>query len=47
MEKLINGTHNGEILLLHPTSKTNADILSKLIDVWIEMGYSFATLNEL
>ncbi len=47
MEKLINGTHNGEILLLHPTSKTNADILSKLIDVWTEMGYRFGTLNEL
>lgn len=46
-EKLINGTHNGEILLLHPTSKTNADILSKLIDVWTEMGYRFGTLNEL
>ncbi len=46
-EKLINGTHNGEILLLHPTSKTNADILSKLIDVWTKMGYRFGTLNEL
>ena len=47
LQKLINGTHNGEILLLHPTSKTNADILSKLIDVWREMGYRFGTLNEL
>ncbi len=46
-EKLINGTHNGEILLLHPTSKTNADILGELIDVWREMGYRFGTLNEL
>lgn len=47
IEKLINGTHNGEILLLHPTSKTNADILSQLIDVWREMGYRFGTLDEL
>lgn len=46
-EKLISGTHNGEILLLHPTSKTNADILSELIDVWREMGYRFGTLDEL
>ena len=47
MEKLISGTHNGEILLLHPTSKTNADILSQLIDVWREMGYRFGTLDAL
>lgn len=46
-EKLINGTHNGEILLLHPTSKTNADILGELIDVWRDMGYRFGTLDEL
>jgi len=46
-KKLINGTHNGEILLLHPTSSTNADILSKLIDVWKDMGYKFGSLNEL
>ncbi len=46
-EKVINGTHNGEILLLHPTSKTNADILSKLIDVWTDMGYKFGSLNDL
>lgn len=46
-KKLIQGTHNGEILLLHPTSATNADILSELIDVWREMGYRFGTLDEL
>ena len=47
IKKLINGTHNGEILLLHPTSKTNADILSQLIDVWRDMGYHFGTLDAL
>ena len=26
LEKLIAGAHNGELLLLHPTSKTNADL---------------------
>ena len=46
-EKLIAGTHNGEILLLHPTSKTNAEILGKLIDTWRDMGYRFGTLDEL
>ncbi len=46
-EKLLNGTHNGEILLLHPTSKTNAEILGTLIDKWRGMGYRFGTLNEL
>lgn len=46
-DKLILGTHNGEILLLHPTSKTNADILGSLIDTWRQMGYRFGTLDEL
>ncbi len=47
MEKLINGTHNGEILLLHPTSKTNVEILGDFIDTLKEMGYRFGTLDEL
>mgnify|MGYP003289886409 CR=1 FL=1 len=50
-EKAINTvlsrTHNGGIVLLHPTSKTNAEILGTLIDRWREMGYSFKTLDEL
>ncbi len=46
-EKILAGTHNGEVILLHPTSKTNADILSDLIKSWKEMGYSFGTLDEL
>lgn len=45
--KLLNGTHNGEVLLLHPTSSTNAEILSGLIKSWKEMGYRFGTLDEL
>ena len=47
LEKLVNGTHNGEILLLHPTSKTNADILGEFIDVLKGMGYRFGTLDML
>ena len=46
-EKLLRGTHNGMILLLHPTSKTNADILGEFIDDWKEQGYRFGTLDEL
>lgn len=46
-KKILDGTHNGEILLLHPTSATNAAILGDLIDAWREMGYTFATLDAL
>ena len=47
INKIITNTHNGEVLLLHPTSKTNAEILPELIRQWREMGYSFGTLDEL
>ena len=47
MKKILENTHNGEVLLLHPTSKTNADILPSLIAKWKEMGYEFGTLDEL
>lgn len=47
LEKLINGVHNGEILLLHPTSATNAEILGAFIDDCIAKGYRFGTLDEL
>ncbi len=47
MEKILSNTHNGEVILLHPTSSTNAQILPQLIDKWREMGYSFGTLDEL
>ena len=40
---ICEGTHNGEILLLHAVSKTNADILGKVIDDIIKQGYSFTT----
>ena len=46
-EKVIENTHNGEVVLLHPTSKTNVEILPKLIDEWRNMGYTFGTLDEL
>ncbi|MBE6645149.1 MAG: delta-lactam-biosynthetic de-N-acetylase [Ruminococcaceae bacterium] len=45
--KILENTHNGEVILLHPTSRTNAEILPSLIDEWRNMGYSFGTLDEL
>ena len=45
--KILENTHNGEVILLHPTSSTNAEILPMLIDEWRKMGYSFGNLDEL
>ena len=45
--KLLPRTHNGAVVLLHSTSKTNAEILGELIDKWKAMGYRFGTLEEL
>ena len=47
IKKVLDGTHNGEVILLHPTSSTNAAILGELIDAWRDMGFTFGTLNEL
>ena len=46
-EKLIPRIHNGAVVLLHSTSKTNGEILDELLTKWKEMGYSFGTLEEL
>ena len=45
--KLTSRVHPGAIVLLHNTSKTNAEILDELLAKWEEMGYSFAPLSEL
>ncbi|MBQ7699207.1 MAG: polysaccharide deacetylase family protein [Clostridia bacterium] len=44
---ILDNTHNGEIILLHPTSKTNADILDRLLTEWENMGYRFGNLSEI
>lgn len=44
---IMDNAHNGAVILLHPTSKTNADILGKVIDALKSEGYSFGTLEEL
>ena len=46
-ERILAETHNGEVLLLHPTSATNAAILRDLIRTWKEMGFRFGTLEEI
>lgn len=47
MKKITDNLHNGEIMLLHPTSSTNAEILEDLIIQLKEQGYRFALVNEL
>lgn len=46
-KKVLNHTHNGAVILLHPTSATNAAILNELIYEWKSQGYRFGTLDEL
>ena len=47
VEKLSRRVHDGAVVLLHATSKTNAEILDRLISGWKDMGYRFAPLTEL
>lgn len=47
MQKLTKRIHPGAIVLLHSTSKTNAEILDELLAKWEEMGYTFHSLTEL
>ena len=47
VEKLTGRLHDGAVILLHSTSKTNAEILERLILEWKELGYRFAPLTEL
>ena len=45
--KLLPRIHNGAVVLLHSTSKTNAQILDELLTKWKEMGYEFRSVEEL
>ncbi len=47
LAKLLPRTHNGAIILLHSTSKTNATVLGELITKWKEEGYQLESLNML
>ena len=46
-KKLLGRTHNGAVVLLHATSKTNAEILDELLTKWEQAGYRFAPISEL
>ncbi len=46
INKIIENVHNGEIMLLHATSKTNMEILDTVIKKMKEMGYEFKSLDE-
>lgn len=45
--KLLKRIHPGAVVLLHSTSKTNAEILDELLTKWEEMGYTFKPLTDL
>jgi len=45
--KLLPRAHPGMVLMLHSTSKTNAEILEDLIVKYREMGYEFKSLDHL
>ncbi len=44
---LKDNTHNGAIVLLHPTSDINVRILGEMIRYWKSAGYRFGSLDEL
>ncbi|MBQ7760820.1 MAG: polysaccharide deacetylase family protein [Clostridia bacterium] len=46
-KKIMDNIHNGEVMLLHPTSETNAKILKKVILSLKEQGFEFGNLNQL
>ena len=47
MAKIMENLHNGEIMLLHPTSQTNAQIMCEVIRELKSRGYRFCTIEEL
>ena len=46
IKKITENLHNGEVMLLHATSKTNADIMDHVIKKTREMGYEFKSLDD-
>ena len=46
ISKIVNNAHNGEIMLLHATSKTNMEVLDTVIKQMRKMGYEFKSLDE-
>ena len=46
ISKICSNFHNGEVMLLHATSKTNSQIMGDIIDKAREAGYEFKNLDE-
>lgn len=46
MKKIISNLHNGEIMLLHATSKTNSEIMGEMIENIRKEGYEIKSLEE-
>ncbi len=44
---IISRTHPGMVALLHATSKTNAEVLDRVLSEWESMGYTVKSLNYL
>lgn len=44
--KIIENLHNGEIMLLHATSKDNANILDEMIKKIKQEGYEFRSIDD-
>ena len=47
LEKILSHLHNGEVMLLHPTSATNAAIMDKLLCEIEKQGYRIGSIEEL
>lgn len=47
LEKILSHLHNGEVMLLHPTSSTNAAILDRLLTEIKGQGYRIGEIGEL
>ena len=45
LEIIKSNFHNGEIMLLHATSKTNSEIMGQIIDEARKQGYEFKSLD--
>ena len=46
MKKIIDNLHNGEIMLLHATSKTNSEIMNDMIKKVKDEGYEFRSIDD-
>ena len=44
--QIMDGVHDGAILLLHAVSKDNADVLDKVIKDLKSQGYTFKSLEN-